>query len=277
MGRSVMSSSAHDGPACREPRAVEGVGIPPISRNRSPSRRSILGACTAIGAAAALGAVNLSRVGSAGALGGDGLQTAVARRGARGLGEQWPSQASLLSVWSSLTFDRQGKIVRWIDYWDGRSSLAHIPIGAFGPYPTDFRDNQGSAPSAIRHASEQLQSAFSAGDAASAVQSFTPDAVFEDMALHARVEGQLQIQRYLARGLGQLPYGTGASIANIVGSNRGGGYEWHAAQSAAPLLRGNTALELDSAGRISRFTTIYDSCQFPDSQYRILASLHAEI
>ena len=51
------------------------------------------------------------------------------------------------------------------------------------------------------------------------------------MALHTRVEGQLQIQRYLTRGLTLLPYGPGASLVHVDGSDRGGGYEWHAARS----------------------------------------------
>jgi hypothetical protein len=237
-----------------------------------------------------------------------------------GLGEQWPSQASLLAIWSSasfadappnglsyplriigdehsaviefvdtptllgsefrflssLTFDRHGKIVRWIDYWDGRSSLVHLPIGTLGPYPTDFRDNQGPASAAIREAARQLQGAFAAADPAAAARCFTPDAVFEDMALHTRVEGQLQIQRYLTRGLASLPYGPGASVANVAGSAQGGGYEWHAATSAAPLLRGNTALLLDGSGKISRCTVIYDSYQFSSARYHALASLNAE-
>lgn len=237
-----------------------------------------------------------------------------------GLGLEWPSQASLLAIWSSpsfadgppdalsyplriigddrsaviefvdtppllgsefrflssLTFDRHGKIIRWTDYWDGRSSLVHIPIGTLGPYPADFRDNQGPASRAIRNAAQRLQDAFAAGDPAAAARCFTPDAVFEDMALHTRVEGQLQIQRYLTRGLGTLPYGPGASVANVAGSDLGGGYEWHAAPSAAPLLRGNTALLLDRSGQISRFTVIYDSYQFSSTQYRALAGLNAE-
>ncbi len=177
---------------------------------------------------------------------------------------------------SSLTFDRHGKIVRWIDYWDGRSSLVDLPIGTLGPYPTDFRDDQGRASRAITSASQQLEAAFAAGDAAAAAQLFTPDAVFEDMALHTRVEGQLQIQRYLTRGLGTLPYGSGASVAHVGGSDQGGGYEWHAAPSAAPLLRGNTALLLDESGKINRFTVNYDSFQFTSAQYRALAGLNAE-
>jgi hypothetical protein len=239
-----------------------------------------------------------------------------------GIGAQWPSQASLLQVWSnppfssappdalsyplriigdlhsaviefvdtpellgsefrfisSLTFDQRGKIVRWIDYWDGRSALANIPIGTFGPYPTeaDFRDGQGPAAGAITKAASSLQAAFAAGDPATATGLFTPDALYEDMALHARVEGQLQIQRYLTRALPSLPYGPGASVANVTGSAQGGGYEWHAPPSAAPLVRGHTALQLDASGAISRFTVIYDSYKFPDATYRALGALSLE-
>ena len=96
------------------------------------------------------------------------------------------------------------------------------------------------------------------------------------MALHTRVEGQLQIQRYLTRGLTTLPYGPTASLVHVVGSDQGGGYEWHAAMNALPLLRGNTALELDDNGKITRFTTIYDSFQFSDAAYQTLVKLAAE-
>lgn len=237
-----------------------------------------------------------------------------------GLGFAWPSQASLLNVWtnppfstgpanalsyplrvigdahsaliefvdtppllglefrflSSITFDEHGKIVRWIDYWDGRSSLLHLPIGTFGPYPTDFRDNIVNASARIKQVAHALQSAFSLNDPAAAALLFTPDAVYEDMALHTRVEGQLQIQRYLTRGLGLLPYGVGASVAHVVGSDRGGGYEWHASDSAAPLLRGNAAIELDRSGKITRFTVIYDSYQFTTDKYHSLVMLGGE-
>jgi SnoaL-like domain len=238
-----------------------------------------------------------------------------------GLGLTWPSQASLLQVWSSppfstapadalsypirvagdersatiefvdtpkllgqefrflssLTFDRRGKIVRWIDYWDGRGSLTHLPIGTLGPYPTDFRDGQGSAAKAVKTAATRLQAAFGANDPATAAGLFTPDAVYEDMALHTRVEGQPQIQRYLTRGLATLPYGAGAAVANVTGSGRGGGYEWRAAPSAAPLARGHTVLELDNAGKVSRFTVIYDAFQFPDAAYQSLGLLALEL
>jgi hypothetical protein len=177
---------------------------------------------------------------------------------------------------SSITFNSKCQIVRWIDYWDGRSSQLHLPIGTLGPYPSDFHDTVVNASPTIKKVSQALQDAFSLNDPAKAAALFTPDAVFEDMALHTRVEGQLQIQRYLTRGLMVLPYGPGATVAHVVGSDQGGGYEWHAAMGALPLLRGNTALELDDNGKITRFTTIYDSFQFPDTKYQSLVALGAE-
>jgi hypothetical protein len=237
-----------------------------------------------------------------------------------GLGFSWPSQDSLLQIWSSpsfangpptalsyptrvvgdehsaviefidtpellghefrflssITFDGNGKIIRWVDYWDGRSSSTHLPIGTLGPYPTDFHDNVVNASPRILQVSQALQSALQSGDAAAAAQLFTADALYEDMALHTRVEGQSQIQRYLQRGLGLLPYGTGSSMAHVSGSDQGGGFEWHASASAAPLPRGISALELNGDGKITRFTTVYDSFQLSDAQYASLVALAAE-
>jgi hypothetical protein len=177
---------------------------------------------------------------------------------------------------SSVTFDGNGKIIRWVDYWDGRSSSTHLPIGTLGPYPTDFHDNVVNASPRILQVSQTLQSALQSGDAAAAAQLFTADALYEDMALHTRVEGRVQIQRYLQRGLGLLPYGTGSSMAHVSGSDQGGGFEWHASASAAPLPRGISALELNGDGKITRFTTVYDSFQLSDAQYASLVALAAE-
>jgi limonene-1,2-epoxide hydrolase/ketosteroid isomerase-like protein len=179
-----------------------------------------------------------------------------------------------LRILGSVTFDEHGKIVRWMDYWDARSALRTTSIGP--SYPTDFHDSVENASPEIKSVAKALQAAFAAGDAATATAMFTPDAVFEDMALHTRVEGQLQIQRYLTRGLSLLPYGTGAAVAHVVGSRQGGGYEWTASVSASPLRRGNTAIELDAAGKISRFTVIWDSKELPDATYHTLVSLAAE-
>jgi hypothetical protein len=102
-----------------------------------------------------------------------------------------------LRILGSVTFDRFGKIVRWVDYWDGRSALRQTSIGP--GYPTDFRDTTVSASPLIQRAAHRLQAAFSAGDATAAAALMSFDAVVEDLAAHTRVRGQLQIQRYLAR------------------------------------------------------------------------------
>jgi hypothetical protein len=160
-----------------------------------------------------------------------------------------------------------------MDYWDGRSSDRKTAIAA--TYPTDFHDGVGNATGRIADTAKALQAAFSKGDAKAATALFSNDAVYEDMALHTQVLGKLEIERYLTRALGKVPYGGSASVAHVVGGDLGGGYEWHAAQGF-PQRRGNTAIELDRQGRISRLTVVYDSGLFPDDAYRGLVHMAAE-
>ena len=176
---------------------------------------------------------------------------------------------------SSVTFDSNRKIIRWVDYWDGRSSLK--PNTITGAYPTDFKDSEQNAGSALVQTATTLQAAFAAGDAAAAVALMSVDVVHEDMAAHTRIRGQLQAQRYYTRALAQLPYGPGAALVHAEGSRQGGGYEWSAAPVAAPMRRGHTSIELDDAGKISRLTVIYDSSLLSDAAYRSLAGLAAEV
>lgn len=175
---------------------------------------------------------------------------------------------------SSVTFDGNLKIIRWVDYWDGRSSLIHNTIAS--TYPADFRDSEQKADPAVVRAAHALQAAFAAGDAAAAVALMSYDVVHEDMAAHTRVRGQFQAQRYYTRALGQLPYGPGAALVHAEGSRQGGGYEWSAAPDAAPMRRGHTCVELDEAGKISRLTAIYDSSLLSYTAYQSLAGLAAE-
>ena len=175
---------------------------------------------------------------------------------------------------SSVTFDSDYKIIRWVDYWDGRSSLHQNAIAS--TYPADFRDSEQNADPAVVRAAQALQAAFAAGDAAAAVALMSVDVIHEDMAAHTRVRGQIQAQRYYTRALGQLPYGPGAALVHAEGSRQGGGYEWSAAPDAAPMRRGHTCLELDEAGKISRLTAIYDSSILSYSAYQSLAGLAAE-
>lgn len=179
-----------------------------------------------------------------------------------------------LRILGAVSFDDKGRIVRWMDYWDGRSSDRKTAIAA--TYPTDFHDGVGNATGRIADTAKALQAAFSSGDARAAAALFSMDAVYEDMALHTQVLGRLAIERYLTRALGKVPYGGAtASVAHVVGGDLGGGYEWHAAQGF-PQRRGNTAIELDNQGKISRLTVVYDSGLFADDAYRQLVQLAAE-
>jgi hypothetical protein len=175
---------------------------------------------------------------------------------------------------SSVTFDSDRKIIRWVDYWDGRSSLHQNTI--LSTYPADFRDSEQNADPAAVQAARALQAAFAVGDAAAAVALMSFDVVHEDLAAHTRVRGQFQAQRYYTRALGQLPYGPGGALVHAEGSRQGGGYEWSAAPDAAPMRRGHTCVELDEAGTISRLTAIYDSSLLSYTAYQSLAGLAAE-
>jgi len=175
---------------------------------------------------------------------------------------------------SPVVFDSQGKIIRWVDYWDARSSL--FPNTIPSTYPTDFRDSEQNAGTAVVQAASNLQAAFAAGDAVAAVALMSADVVHEDTATHTRVRGQLQAQRYYTRALGQLPYGPGAALVHAEGGRQGGGYEWSAAPDAAPMRRGHTCIELDRAGQISRLTSIYDSSLLSYTAYQSLVGLAAE-
>lgn len=174
---------------------------------------------------------------------------------------------------SSITFDGNRKITRWVDYWDCRSSLFPGPGGA---YPADFHDSVQNADPAVVHAARRLQAAFAAGDAAAAAALMSVDVVHEDMAAHVRLRGQFQVQRYFTRGLRQLPYGPGSTLLHAEGSRHGGGYEWSTSPAVAPGRRGHTAIGLDAAGRISRLTTVYDSSLLSYPAYQSLVGLAAE-
>jgi hypothetical protein len=179
-----------------------------------------------------------------------------------------------LRILGSVTFDRHHKIIRWIDYWDGRSALIQNAITS--SYPADFRDGEQNADREVVRVAQALQAAFAAGDATAAVALFSFDAVHEDMAAHCRLRGQLQIQRYYTRALGALPYGPGAALVHVEGSRQGGGYEWTAAPLASPMRRGHTCIELDETGKISRLTAIYDSSLLSYAAYTSLVGLAAE-
>jgi hypothetical protein len=181
---------------------------------------------------------------------------------------------SELRILGSVTFDSHQKIIRWIDYWDGRSALVQNAVTS--SYPTYFKDQVQRADPLVVSIAKSLQQAYAADDPAAALALMSYDVVHEDMAAHARLRGQLQVGRYYTRALSALPYGPGASLVHVEGSRQGGGYEWTAAPVANPMRRGHTCIELDPTGKISRLTTIYDSSLLSYPAYTSLVGLSAE-
>lgn len=169
-----------------------------------------------------------------------------------------------LRILSAIDF-ADGKIVRWIDYWDspafdtGLYEQLRTPAENF---PTDLKDAQvpTRAAAELVNAATALQQAFTSADAAAAGKLMHTDVVLVDMAVRSHVIGRIETVRYLERILGQAPYGHSSHLRHVVGGRDGGGFEWTAG-SRAGLLTGITALELDSDGLITAITSVYDSRQ----------------
>jgi hypothetical protein len=168
---------------------------------------------------------------------------------------------------------KDGKIVRWIDYWDGRSFGAETAAKMRTPadkFPTNFDYDVASegASAKIKDVSQKLAAAFASGDAQAADALFSPDAVYLDRALRARVLGKLAIGKYLSRVLATAPCGKGAKLVHVVGSDQGGGYEWTNADSS--VKRGIVAIDLNSAGQIERLDTTWDNGVMSDADLQAL-------
>src|ERR1700728_4881841 len=150
---------------------------------------------------------------------------------------------------------QDGKIVRWIDYWDGLSFGMETEAKFRTPpdkFPTNFDYDVISdvASTKINDVSHKLASAFAAGDAAAAVALFSYDAVYADRALRSLIVGKQAIGAYLVRVLPTVPYGKGSTLMHVVGSDQGGGFEWTSHGSS--VKRGIVAIDLNSAGQIER-------------------------
>ncbi len=168
---------------------------------------------------------------------------------------------------------KDGKIVRWIDYWDGRSFGAETAAKFRTPaekFPTNFDYDVVSdgASAKIKEVAQKLAAAFASGDAKAADALFSSDAVYLDRALRARVLGKLAIGKYLSRVLATVPYGKGAKLVHVVGSDQGGGYEWTNADSS--VKRGIVAIELNDAGQIDRLDTTWDNAVMSDADLQAL-------
>jgi hypothetical protein len=165
---------------------------------------------------------------------------------------------------------RDGLIVREVDYWDGR----HFGINAVNAlrtpdaqFPTTYGEQyiaERSSP-ALRRVLDRLRAALAAGDTTGL---FAQDAVFEDLALHTEFAGALAIDAYVSRAYTRLLYGAGTTVRRTLGSGRGGGYEWIG--NGFPGSHGIIAVQLDAAGRITRFTTAWDGSRLDDAAMAIL-------
>ena len=166
-----------------------------------------------------------------------------------------------------------GKIVRVVDYWDGRAFGAELAASLRVPadsYPHGLGvSTVTSRPGPIATAAAELSAAFAAGDTDRAGELFSYDAVFEDMALRAQLRGQAAIVRYLRRSLPGLPYAR-ASVRHVAGAGQGGGYEWRA--DGQPVAAGAAALELSHDGTITKFTIIWDGSLLDDRAITALAA-----
>jgi hypothetical protein len=168
---------------------------------------------------------------------------------------------------------KDGKVVRWIDYWDGRSFGAETAAKMRTPaekFPTNFDyDVESDGASAkIKDVTRKLADAFAAGDAKTADDLFSPDAVYLDRALRVRVLGKLAIGQYLSRVLATVPYGKGAKLMHVVGSDQGGGYEWTNAHSS--VKRGVVAIDLNGSGQIQRLDATWDNGVMSDGDLQEL-------
>ncbi|MGW6930573.1 hypothetical protein ACWGE0_10950 [Lentzea sp. NPDC054927] len=174
-----------------------------------------------------------------------------------------------------VNFNREGRITRWVDYWDGRHfgtdnlNRSRLPADQF---PEDFKESTvgETASSTIRRVAGRLNTALRNGDGPAAAALFASDAVFEDVTAHLQIVGPRSIGAYVTSAAGVLPYlGNDVAVRHVVGSSAGGGYEWTAAGKAVP--RGLNALELDSHGKITRLTAVWDGTLVTDQSLISLA------
>lgn len=174
---------------------------------------------------------------------------------------------------------KDGKIVRWIDYWDGRSFGAEAAAKMRTPpdkFPANFDYDVASdgASAKIKDAAQKLSAAFAAGDAKAADALFSNDAIYADRALRTVILGKQAIGKYLTRVLATVPYGKGAKLVHIVGSDQGGGYEWVNADGS--VKRGIIAIDLNSTGQIERLNTTWDNGVMSDADLQALVLLSIE-
>jgi hypothetical protein len=154
-----------------------------------------------------------------------------------------------------------GKVVRWVDYWDGRHfgvanlNALKVPNSQF---PTNLEeDTAGEAKSELlEEVAHGLAGALHERDYVKAVSYFAPDAVLTDHPSHLAVTGTKSIGSFLSQAGGLLPFvGPGTAVRHVVGSSAGGALEW-TAEGVVP--RGVNTIELDAWGNSNRLDAMWD-------------------
>ena len=170
-----------------------------------------------------------------------------------------------------------GKVVRQVDYRDGRRAPLADTRLPDSQYPADFGELavQRAANPVLQGIVNELQAALSTGNSSAAAAMFDADAVWEDRTTRTLIDGRLAIERYLARASSSLPYGIGATVRHVVGSIQGGGYEWIGGSGAA-ARHGMTALKLNENGKITFISPLWDALYASDATMAALIRLAIE-
>ncbi|KAH8129679.1 uncharacterized protein TrAFT101_000042 [Trichoderma asperellum] len=173
---------------------------------------------------------------------------------------------------------KDGKVARWVDYWDGRHDGLIALKSPSDKFPKTFGEsNITTTPNpVIRNITSQLNDALSTGNSIAAASLFSFDAVFEDRTTRTRIEGRKSIQQYFSRALTSAPYGNGTTVRHIVGSSAGGAYEWIGSPTA-PTQNGISGFKLDSNGSITILSTVWDSSQVNNSTMEMLVQLAIQL
>lgn len=102
---------------------------------------------------------------------------------------------------------RDGKVIRQVDYWDGRHFGIEAVAGVRVPsteFPQTFGEDVVASQSSpeVGEVAARLNAGLGSGDVAGL---FTEDAVFEDLALRTRIVGRQAIEAYVGRASAALP------------------------------------------------------------------------
>lgn len=164
------------------------------------------------------------------------------------------------------------KIVRWIDYWDGRhfgATAAAQLRGADYPRGLGADTVKPRQAAVLGSAVERLMAAVRSADQVTLEDLLSYDIALEDFALRTTIRGRAAVCRYLKRANGQLPY-QGAELTHIVGDERAGGFEW--VRNEGPVRHGAAAVTLDDDSKITALTFCWDGSLLDDQQIAALTA-----